>query len=174
MLPPLRIMPPPSHLHARASACRSALPHAAFVCRLALSHAHAPPPPPRKPPIAAAFCAFAFAFAFRSSQFAVRIRIPPSSPRSPPRRSARDFTNHRGAASACFCRPLLTPESTKLAAASLLNSTYAAHHHHHHTNHPHWHCHSHAPRCTASAPLLHRCVARALSGTCGHGAAQVR
>jgi hypothetical protein len=86
----------------------------------------------------------------RISQFAVRIRIririPPSSPRSPPRRSARDFTNHRGAASACFCRPLLTPESTKLAAASLLNSTYAAPIIIIITQTTHTaHCHSHAP-----------------------------
>jgi hypothetical protein len=113
VLPPLPIMPP-SHLHARLLCMplgMSALSHPAFVCRLALfarARTHHPHHP--TPPIAAAFCAF------RILRIRIRIRMPPSSPRSPPRRSARDFTNHRGAASACFCRPLLTTGINKLAS----------------------------------------------------------
>jgi hypothetical protein len=133
VLPPLPIMPPfasacPLALHAawhvRASAFCVRMPLGAFArartttptttqaahttqaacCAFRISHAH---------------FAFAFACAFHHSS-------PRSPPRSHTRRSARDFTNHRCAASACFCRPNLTPESTKLAAASRLTSTYAA------------------------------------------------
>ncbi len=69
--------------------------------------------------------------------------------------TAPSQTAHAAASSdaAASCRPLLSIGINKLAAASLLNSTYAAHHHHHH-HHPHRHCHS---PCRPFGTALHRC-----------------